>query len=111
MTSSNCKLFLHSDRPNALLTSPQVIALLAKLLSAFHIELAPEMGGREGVRRRESTALTLQTVGTRGIRMHLHPRNPEVAPQPADAVSAAAAEAAAVLAAKLQGRHRQASLT
>jgi hypothetical protein len=33
-----------------------------------------QMGGREGVSARESTHLTLQTKGTRGIRMVLTPR-------------------------------------
>lgn len=37
------------------------------------------MGGREGVRARESTHLTLQLKGTAGLRMLLHPRG-DVAP-------------------------------
>ncbi len=36
--------------------------------------LTMQMGGRPGVRERESTHLTLQTRGTHGIRMALHPR-------------------------------------
>ncbi|KAG2443022.1 hypothetical protein HYH02_009438 [Chlamydomonas schloesseri] len=52
----------------------EVMTVLAMLLSEFRVELAAEMGGREGVRKRESTHLTLQTAGTRGIQMHLHPR-------------------------------------
>jgi hypothetical protein len=51
-----------------------VLCLLAKLCANFSISLAPEMGGRDGVRSRESTHLTLQTAGTRGIRCHLQPR-------------------------------------
>ncbi len=57
------------------LAKMEVLTLLAKLLANFKIELAPEMGGREGVRKRESTAMTLQTTGTKGIRCHLHPRS------------------------------------
>ncbi|PNH05794.1 Cytochrome P450 72C1 [Tetrabaena socialis] len=57
----------------------EVLTVLAMLLSHFRIELAEEMGGREGVIARESTHLTLQTRGTRGIRMHLHPREREQA--------------------------------
>lgn len=38
------------------------------------IRLCTQMGGLEGVRSRESTHLTLQTRGTKGIRMVLHPR-------------------------------------
>jgi len=56
------------------LAKMEVMTLLAKLLANFRIELAPEMGGREGVRSRESTHLTLQTAGTKGIRCHLYPR-------------------------------------
>jgi fatty acid synthase len=56
------------------LAKMEVMTLLAKLLATFRVELAPEMGGREGVRSRESTHLTLQTAGTKGIRCHLHPR-------------------------------------
>jgi fatty acid synthase len=56
------------------LAKMEVMTLLVKLLANFRIELAPEMGGREGVRSRESTHLTLQTAGTKGIRCHLHPR-------------------------------------
>jgi hypothetical protein len=33
------------------------------------------MGGRDGIISRESTHLTLQTAGTKGIRCHLHPRS------------------------------------
>ncbi|KXZ56708.1 hypothetical protein GPECTOR_1g638 [Gonium pectorale] len=71
----------------------EVMTVLAVLLSNFRIELAEEvraggravcwygsggeMGGREGVRQRESTHLTLQTRGIRGIRMHLYPRDEE----------------------------------
>ena len=36
-----------------------------------------QMGGPEGVRRREATMLTLQTRGTQGIRMFLRPREEE----------------------------------
>ncbi len=57
------------------LAKMEVLTLLAKLLGSFRIELAPEMGGREGVRKRESTHLTLQTSGTKGIRCYLHPRS------------------------------------
>jgi hypothetical protein len=56
------------------LAKMEVLTLLAKMVANFEIELAPEMGGREGVRSRESTLLTLQTLGTKGIRCHLHPR-------------------------------------
>uniref|UniRef100_A0A383VEH9 Cytochrome P450 n=1 Tax=Tetradesmus obliquus TaxID=3088 RepID=A0A383VEH9_TETOB len=56
------------------LAKMEVLCLLAKLCSTFDISLAPEMGGREGVRSRESTHLTLQTAGTKGIRCHLQPR-------------------------------------
>ena len=62
------------------LAKMEVLTLLAKLLANFRIELAPEMGGREGIRKRESTHLTLQTAGTKGIRCHLHPRSQHVAP-------------------------------
>ncbi|KAI8464093.1 MAG: cytochrome P450 [Monoraphidium minutum] len=61
------------------LAKMEVMTLLAKLLASFRIELAPEMGGREGIRKRESTAMTLQTTGTKGIRCHLHPRGDTVA--------------------------------
>ena len=44
---------------------------------ACRLELAPEMGGREGIRARESTHLTLQTKGTQGIRMRCVPRAAE----------------------------------
>ncbi|KIZ01997.1 putative cytochrome P450 [Monoraphidium neglectum] len=57
------------------LAKMEVMTLLAKLLASFRIELAPEMGGREGIRKRESTAMTLQTTGTKGIRCYLHPRS------------------------------------
>ncbi|KIY97875.1 Cytochrome P450 3A28 [Monoraphidium neglectum] len=69
------------------LAKMEVMALLAKLLASFQIELAPEMGGREGVRGRESTHLTLQTAGTKGIRCRLRPRS--------DAVGAGRASAGA----------------
>ncbi|KAL6749929.1 cytochrome P450 [Haematococcus lacustris] len=52
----------------------EVVAVLAGLLGAFRLELAPEMGGREGVRERESTLLTLQVRGSQGLRMALTPR-------------------------------------
>ncbi|GBF91428.1 cytochrome P450 [Raphidocelis subcapitata] len=61
------------------LAKMEVMTLLAKLLASFRIELAPEMGGREGIRARESTAMTLQTTGTKGIRCHLYPRGETVA--------------------------------
>jgi len=61
------------------LAKMEVLTLLAKLLANFKVELAPEMGGREGIRKRESTHLTLQTAGTKGIRCHLHPRSEHVA--------------------------------
>lgn len=51
----------------------EVMAVLARMLSTFWVELASDMGGREGVISRESTHLTLQTRGTRGIRCHLTP--------------------------------------
>jgi hypothetical protein len=60
------------------LAKMEVMTLLAKLLAAFEVELAPEMGGREGIRKRESTHLTLQTAGTKGIRCRLRPRAPGV---------------------------------
>jgi cytochrome P450 len=56
------------------LAKMEVVTLLAKLCANFTIELTAEMGGREGVRSRESTHLTLQSAGTKGIRCHLHPR-------------------------------------
>eukprot|EP00879_Flechtneria_rotunda_P000943 GHRR01001075.1.p1 GENE.GHRR01001075.1~~GHRR01001075.1.p1 ORF type:complete len:417 (+),score=135.67 GHRR01001075.1:964-2214(+) len=56
------------------LAKMEVLSLLAKLCATFRLELAPEMGGREGVQSRESTHLTLQTAGTKGIRCRLHPR-------------------------------------
>ncbi|WIA35872.1 hypothetical protein OEZ86_004255 [Tetradesmus obliquus] len=56
------------------LAKMEVMTLLVKLCANFTIELTPEMGGREGVRSRESTHLTLQSAGTHGIRCHLHPR-------------------------------------
>ncbi|KAI8464092.1 MAG: cytochrome P450 [Monoraphidium minutum] len=61
------------------LAKMEVMTLLAKLLASFRIELTPEMGGREGIRKRESTHLTLQTAGTKGIRCHLHPRGESTA--------------------------------
>jgi len=60
------------------LAKMEVMVLLAKLLGSFWVELAPEMGGREGIRKRESTHLTLQTAGTKGIRCHLKPRSEHV---------------------------------
>lgn len=56
------------------LAKMEVMTLLAKLCANFTLELTPEMGGREGVRSRESTHLTLQSAGTQGIRCHLHSR-------------------------------------
>jgi cytochrome P450 len=64
------------------LAKAEVMTLLVKILGAFRIELAPEMGGLEGVRARESTHLTLQTAGTKGIRMHMAPRSEAVAGAP-----------------------------
>jgi len=64
------------------LAKMEVLTLLAKLLSNFRLELAPEMGGRPGVISRESTHLTLQTAGTKGIRCHLHPRSEHIATAP-----------------------------
>ncbi|GBF93726.1 cytochrome P450 [Raphidocelis subcapitata] len=61
------------------LAKAEVMTLLVKILGAFKIELAPEMGGLEGVRARESTHLTLQTAGTKGIRMRMAPRSEAVA--------------------------------
>ncbi len=88
------------------LAKMEVMTLLAKLLGSFRVELAPEMGGRAGVRSRESTHLTLQTAGTKGIRCHLQPRGPHVGaawagaagggPEPPAATAAAAAPAGAV---------------
>ncbi len=46
-------------------------------MCTFFMGSVSQMGGREGIRRRESTHLTLQTAGTRGIRMHLVPRDQE----------------------------------
>jgi cytochrome P450 len=69
------------------LAKMEVLTLLAKLLSHFRIELTEEMGGRAGVRSRESTHLTLQSAGTRGIRCHMQPRSE---PAPANGVAAAA---------------------
>lgn len=57
------------------LAKMEVIALLAKLLSHFRFEMDPAFGGAEGVISRESTHLTLQTQGTKGIRMFLTPRS------------------------------------
>lgn len=54
----------------------EVTTVLASLLAAFEMELDPEAGGREGIQKRESTQLTLQTYGRLGIRMRLTPRNP-----------------------------------
>lgn len=56
------------------LAKMEVVTVLAKLLGSFHFNLAPEMGGVEGITRRESTHLTLQTLGTQGIRMILRRR-------------------------------------
>ncbi|KAF6250399.1 cytochrome P450 [Scenedesmus sp. NREL 46B-D3] len=61
------------------LAKMEVLTLLAKLVGNFHLELAQEMGGRAGVISRESTHLTLQSAGTKGIRCHLHPRSENVA--------------------------------
>jgi cytochrome P450 len=41
------------------LAKMEVLSLLAKLCANFELSLAPEMGGRDGVRSRESTHLTL----------------------------------------------------
>ena len=62
------------------LAKMEVITLLAKLLANFRIELTPEMGGRAGVRSRESTHLTLQSAGTQGIRCHMYPRGEAAKP-------------------------------
>ncbi|KAG1667985.1 hypothetical protein FOA52_000629 [Chlamydomonas sp. UWO 241] len=51
----------------------EVLAVLAKLLGSFRVELAEETGGAAGVRARESTALTLQ-IRPPGIRVHCVPR-------------------------------------
>jgi len=67
------------------LAKMEVLTLLAKLLATFEIELAPEMGGRDGIRKRESTHLTLQTAGTKGIRCNLKPRSPAVVAATAEA--------------------------
>jgi cytochrome P450 len=56
------------------LAKMEVMTLMAKLLANFHLELAPSMGGLEGLRKRESTHLTLQTAGTQGIRCILRSR-------------------------------------
>ncbi len=62
------------------------------------VELAPEMGGREGIRARESTHLTLQTKGTQGIRMRMVPRGAAgaagKAAQPAAYLAASGSQAA-----------------
>ncbi len=52
----------------------EVMTVLSMLLANFRLRLAQEMGGCEGVKARESTHLTLQLKGTRGMRMHLTPR-------------------------------------
>lgn len=57
------------------LAKMEVIAMLAKLLSSFRFEMDPAYGGAAGVTSRESTHLTLQTRGTKGIRMFLTPRS------------------------------------
>jgi len=57
------------------LAKMEVTTVLAKLLGSFQFRLAPEMGGVEGITRRESTHLTLQTMGTQGIRMILQRRD------------------------------------
>jgi len=57
------------------LAKMEVVTVLAKLLGSFQFRLAPEMGGVEGITKRESTHLTLQTKGTQGIRMLLKPRD------------------------------------
>ena len=36
-----------------------------------------QMGGLDGVRRREATMLTLQTLGSKGIMMFMRPRDEE----------------------------------
>ncbi|GBG00430.1 cytochrome P450 [Raphidocelis subcapitata] len=61
------------------LAKAEVITLLAKFMGSFTLQLAPEMGGLQGVLRRESTQLTLQTAGTKGIRMRMAPRSEHVA--------------------------------
>ena len=76
------------------LAKMEVMALLAKLLGSFHVELAPEMGGRAGVRARESTHLTLQPAGTSGRRRR---------PGPGGGAGAGAAGAAAAAAAAPAG--------
>ena len=51
-------------------------APLQQLFLALRIRVASlQMGGVKGITERESTQLTLQTKGTRGIRMHLIPRD------------------------------------
>ena len=76
-------LLVPMNGPNAdvgqSLAKMEVLTLLAKILGSFTIELAPEMGGLEGVLARESTQLTLQTKGTKGIRMRMTPRSEHVA--------------------------------
>jgi len=72
-TQATLKLFPWKNPPPL---KTQVLSLLAKLCGAFRLELAPEMGGAAGVRAVEATNLTLQTRGTRGIRMRLYPRAP-----------------------------------
>ena len=75
--------------------------------------------GRDGIRKRESTHLTLQTAGTKGIRCRLTPRAPGVATlgayMPAFPLSADKSvtpldssfmDAAAALTAELNGQQR-----
>jgi len=71
------------------LAKAEVMTLLVKILGSFQLQLAPEMGGLEGVLKRESTHLTLQTCGTKGIRCCMKPRSEHVA---AGVVVAAAAQ-------------------
>eukprot|EP00208_Stichococcus_sp_RCC1054_P002339 CAMPEP_0206139828 /NCGR_PEP_ID=MMETSP1473-20131121/7467_1 /ASSEMBLY_ACC=CAM_ASM_001109 /TAXON_ID=1461547 /ORGANISM="Stichococcus sp, Strain RCC1054" /LENGTH=576 /DNA_ID=CAMNT_0053533745 /DNA_START=97 /DNA_END=1827 /DNA_ORIENTATION=+ len=54
------------------LAKMNVTAALAILLGNFHFELAPEMGGPDGVRAAEHMAMTLQPE--KGIIMKVHPR-------------------------------------
>lgn len=57
------------------LAKMEVISMLAKMVGTFRFEMDPAYGGAAGVRSTESTHLTLQTQGTKGIRMFLTPRN------------------------------------
>ncbi|MEW5310019.1 MAG: hypothetical protein WDW38_001854 [Sanguina aurantia] len=74
------------------LAKMEVLTVLAMLLSHFTVQLADEMGGREGVQRRESTHFTLQTRGTHGIRMHLTPHTTSTPTSASTLTRAAAAE-------------------